>query len=212
MFRIGIDRRIMRLMDSATILIVDDHPLFADGFQQMVGQLRPGWKTEVARSAAEAFDRFDAAATNLVVVDAGLPDEDGLVVVRRLRAIAPDVPHIVISGRNDAAIRTRARAGGAKGFITKALEPAAIVDIMTDVLTGGSWFDDGTRPALPDLTPRQSEVLELLAAGHGNKEIRYRLGIAERTVRAHLTELFQLLGVGSRMQAVIRAREMGLVE
>jgi DNA-binding NarL/FixJ family response regulator len=65
--------------------------------------------------------------------------------------------------------------------------------------------------SLPALTARQAEILDLLAEGHGNKEIRYRLGIAERTVRAHLTELFQLLGVHGRMPAVIRARELGLI-
>ena len=59
----------------------------------------------------------------------------------------------------------------------------------------------------PSLTPRQAEILDLLAEGHGNKEIRHRLGIAERTVRAHLTELFQLLDAHSRTQALIRARE-----
>jgi LuxR family maltose regulon positive regulatory protein len=77
------------------------------------------------------------------------------------------------------------------------------------------------RPAFPDastfaeaprLTSRQAQILALLAEGHGNKEIRHRLGIAERTVRAHLTELFQLLGVHGRMPAVIRARELGLIE
>jgi DNA-binding NarL/FixJ family response regulator len=64
---------------------------------------------------------------------------------------------------------------------------------------------------MPALSRRQAEILELLSAGHGNKEIRHRLGIAERTVRAHLTDLFQLLDAHSRMQAVIRARELGLI-
>jgi DNA-binding NarL/FixJ family response regulator len=62
------------------------------------------------------------------------------------------------------------------------------------------------------LTARQIEVLMLLADGHSNKEIRHRLNIAERTVRAHLTELFQLLGAHSRMQALLRARELGLIK
>ena len=65
--------------------------------------------------------------------------------------------------------------------------------------------------ALPELTPRQADVLKLLTEGHGNKEIRHRLGIAERTVRAHLTDLFELLGVHSRTQAIIRARELGMI-
>jgi len=64
---------------------------------------------------------------------------------------------------------------------------------------------------MPVLTARQAEVLALLAEGDANKEIRHRLSIAERTVRAHLTELFQLLGASSRMQAVIRGRKLGLI-
>ena len=81
------------------------------------------------------------------------------------------------------------------------------------MLQGGSAFSAAERDAsLPILTTRQAEILALLAEGHANKEIRYRLGIAERTVRAHLTELFQLLGANSRMQAVIRGRELGLIE
>ena len=64
---------------------------------------------------------------------------------------------------------------------------------------------------MPVLTGRQTELLMLLAEGHGNKEMRHRMNIAERTVRAHLTELFHLLGAHSRMQAVVRARELGLI-
>ena len=79
-------------------------------------------------------------------------------------------------------------------------------------LAGGTAFADNRAANLPTLTPRQAEILSLLAEGHGNKEIRHRLGIAERTVRAHLTELFQVLGAHSRMQALIRAREFGLIE
>ena len=80
-------------------------------------------------------------------------------------------------------------------------------------IEGGPAFADCLAAgAMPVLSVRQAEVLGLLAEGHANKEIRHRLAIAERTVRAHLTELFHLLGANSRMQAVIRARELGLIE
>ena len=84
--------------------------------------------------------------------------------------------------------------------------------MIDSVLRGDKIFNTGDPGNLPALTPRQIELLMLLAEGHGNKEIRHRLNIAERTVRAHLTELFQLLGAHSRMQALIRARELGLVD
>jgi DNA-binding NarL/FixJ family response regulator len=95
---------------------------------------------------------------------------------------------------------------------TKTAAPETIVGTIDTVLNGGTVFDAGAgNGELPVLSERQTEVLMLLAAGHGNKEIRHRLNIAERTVRAHLTELFQVLGAHSRMQAVIRARELGLI-
>ena len=85
--------------------------------------------------------------------------------------------------------------------------------MVDTVLRGGLAFGGCEHAgAMPVLTTRQAEVLALLAEGHANKEIRHRLGIAERTVRAHLTELFHLLGANSRMQAVIRGRELGLLK
>ena len=117
---------------------------------------------------------------------------------------------ILISGRDDAAVRLRARACGARSFIAKSEAPDVIVATIDAVLAGGTTIA-ATGDALPVLTPRQTAVLMLLAAGHGNDEIRHRLSIAERTVREHLIDLFQLLGANSRMQALIRAREMGLI-
>ena len=87
-----------------------------------------------------------------------------------------------------------------------------MVEVIDAVLSGRTMFaTDPLAHPFPALTPRQAEVLMLLTEGHGNKEIRHRLDIAERTVRAHMTDLFELLGVHSRTQAIIRARELGLV-
>jgi DNA-binding NarL/FixJ family response regulator len=118
-----------------------------------------------------------------------------------------------MSGRDHAAMEMRARASPANGFVPKTTAAPDFVALIESALAGRSIFASPPRPvALPPLTLRQAQVLELLAEGHGNKEIRYRLGIAERTVRAHLTEIFQMLGVHGRMPAVIKARELGLIE
>jgi two-component system, NarL family, nitrate/nitrite response regulator NarL len=192
----------------AVILVVDDHPLFRDGFAHMARAQRPGWRLHVADRAADALAHCEGAAPDLVVVDVGLPGDDGFALLRQLDG---RVPAVLISGREDAAVRVRAQASGARAFLAKTTAPEAMLATLDAVLAGETVFDPAAPGKVPVLTTRQAEVLMLLTEGHGNKEIRHRLGIAERTVRAHLTDLFELLGAHSRTQAIIRAREMGLI-
>ena len=194
------------------ILLVDDHPLFRAGFAHMMRALRPHWTLRFADSAAQAHCVFAEEMTHLVIIDVMLPDSDGFALLQTIAKISPRTPQILISGRDDMAVRIRAKACGARSFIAKTAAPEVIAGTLDLVLAGGSSF--GPEPSdqlLPILTTRQSEVLMLLAAGLSNKEIRHHLGIAERTVRSHLTELFTLLRVSSRMQAVLRARQLGLI-
>jgi DNA-binding NarL/FixJ family response regulator len=198
-------------MTLVKVLIVDDHPLFREGFAHMVRVLRPEWSLHLSDNAANALTILTEAALDLVIIDVSLPGQDGFALLKAIAHISATTPQILISGRDDAAVRMRARACGARGFVAKTAAPETIVGMIDAVLNGGTVFDAGKGSEVPALTERQTEVLMLLAAGHGNKEIRHRLNIAERTVRAHLTELFQLLGVHSRMQAIVRARELGLI-
>jgi DNA-binding NarL/FixJ family response regulator len=197
----------------ASILVVDDHPLFQEGLAHMVRRMRPDWTLVFADGAAQALANLPGGQFDLAIIDIVLPDDDGFNLSRIIAARFPELPQILISGRSDAAVVVRARSCGVRGFIAKTMPPEAIAGAIGTVLDGGTAFD-ASRPCrneIPGLTTRQAEILELLAEGHGNKEIRHRLGIAERTVRAHLTELFQLLEAHSRTQALIRARELGLI-
>jgi DNA-binding NarL/FixJ family response regulator len=199
-------------MTLVKILVVDDHPLFRDGFAHMVRVLRARWTLHFSNSAEHALNILTSVAPDLVIVDVGLPGDDGFALITAIANVSPALPQILISGRNDSAVRLRARACGVQSFIAKTEPPETIAATIDAVLAGGTVFDARTGGGdLPVLTARQIEVLMLLAAGHGNKEIRHRLNIAERTVRAHLTDLFQLLGAHSRMQAIVRARELGLL-
>lgn len=197
----------------ARILVVDDHPLFCEGLAHAALRLRPAWRLQFAHSAGCAHRALAAGELDLAIVDVGLPDVDGFSLLRAIASQYPQLPQILISGRNDAAVRVRARTSGARGFIAKTMPPDSIVDSVDAVLRGELALDPLPKgdSAMPKLSPRQAEILELLSEGHGNKEIRHRLGIAERTVRSHLTELFQLLDAHSRTQALIRARELGLI-
>lgn len=178
----------------------------------MVRILRPTWTLSFADSAAAALASLKAATPDLVIVDVGLPGDDGFSLLRSIASVLPGIPQILISGRDDVAVRLRARACGVRSFIAKTEPPETIAGTIDAVLAGGTVFETHSAgTAFPVLTLRQTELLMLLAAGHGNKEIRHRLSIAERTVRAHLTELFHLLGAHSRMHAIVRARELGLI-
>jgi DNA-binding NarL/FixJ family response regulator len=175
---------------------------------------RPSWTVRFAEGAAEARAVLAKHAVDLVIIDVGLLEEDGFALLDGLAREHPGLRQMLISGRNDAAVRVRARACGARGFVAKTMSSDAILDAVDAVLAGGTAFDEvKARPAGErQLTSRQAEILELVAQGHGNKEIRHRLGIAERTVRAHLTELFVTLDAHSRTQALIRARDLGMIE
>jgi two-component system nitrate/nitrite response regulator NarL len=194
-------------------LLVEDHPLFRDGFAAMLKQHRPDWTLEGAGSAAEALEALETrAAPDLAIIDIQLPDVDGFAAARLMAAKAPLTPRVMISGRVDEMARLRSRDCGASGFISKAWMAERVIAMLETVLAGGLAFDppDGAAAAAT-LTTRQLEVLTLLADGHSNKAIERAMTIAPRTVRAHLTEIFQVLEVDGRLQAILKARQLGLV-
>ncbi|RYD67494.1 MAG: response regulator transcription factor [Sphingomonadales bacterium] len=197
---------------SLRLILVDDHPLFVEGFQAMVSRLRPDWILETAASCDEALGALEAGLPDAMVTDVFLPDRNGFDLLDLVSERWPGLPVILVSGRDHAAMAMRAQRSAAKAFIAKSVMGNGFVEAIEAVLAGRPIPSAGPLLAVPQLTPRQAQVLALLAEGHGNKEIRHRLGIAERTVRAHLTELFGLLGVHGRMPAVIKARELGLIE
>lgn len=195
---------------SATLLLVEDHPLFREGFTGMLQVREPNWMVRSADCAAGAMACAANYEIDLIIVDAGLPDLDGFSLLRRFGQHHPKSLLMLISAREDMGALMRARDCGARGFLSKRETPDVMVARIRQVLEGGTAFGP-EEIHLPTLTERQRQILELLAEGHGNKEIRHRLSIAERTVRAHLTDLFQMLGAQGRVQALLRARELGLI-
>ena len=199
------------------ILIVDDHPLYREGVMTALrGQpLR-------ASSAGEALRILDDDPTvDLVLVDLRLGQEDGLDGLEQIGARHPPIARMLISGHESPGIVRAAMGAGAQWFLSKSLSIGQVVKAINTVLEGGvSWpeSDAALRPVSPGpaavshgLTLRQLEVLGLLGRGNSNAEIAKDLGISERTAKAHLKAIFNALGVDTRVKAVIRAQELGLL-
>ena len=193
------------------LLLIDDHPLFRQGFRAMLEEARPDWVLATASRADEGEVAAADVDLDLILIDLSLPDADGFETIERIGAIAPATPRVVISARTDEAALRLAIKAGASGFIGKGDDAEAVLSRLEGVAAGAGGFEVGAPESGLTLSPRQIEVLTLLAEGCPNKEIRHRLGIAERTVRYHLTDVFQTLGVQSRVQAVLRAQALGLL-
>ena len=204
------------------ILIVDDHPLYREGVMNALRGQPLRALVLGASSAGEALRILDDDPTvDLVLVDLRLGKEDGLEGLKQIGARHPPIARMLISGHESPGIVRAAMGAGAQGFLSKSLSIGQVVKAINTVLEGGvSWpeSDAALRPVSPGpaavshgLTLRQLEVLGLLGRGNSNAEIAKDLGISERTAKAHLKAIFNALGVDTRVKAVIRAQELGLL-
>jgi DNA-binding NarL/FixJ family response regulator len=204
-----------------TALVVEDHPLYRDAMSQLAIRVmgRPG----AVSAAASAEEGLRIAGTldrlKVVLLDIGLPGLSGIEAIAAFRRQSPDAALIAISASEDRREVTAAFRAGARAFISKSVSPEIMADVVRRAVDGRlekpEWITAlGDLPlydsCLPELTSRQKEILTLLGQGHSNKEISWRLGRAEITIKQHVSLILQALGVSNRTQAVLVARRLGL--
>ena len=213
------------------ILIVDDHPLYREGVMSALRGHPLRALVLGASSAEEALRTLDDDPTvDLVLVDLRLGKEDGLQALRQIGARHPSIARMLLSAHDSDDIVQAAARAGAQGFLPKSHSIGAALSGIRTVLDGGVYWPgpagSGAPPsagplrsptepeavALHGLTIRQLEVLHLLGEGKSNAEIAEDLGISERTAKAHLKGIFDALGVDTRVRALVRARECGLLK
>lgn len=140
----------------------------------------------------------------------GLTDKDGLMLTQHLLERFPDQKIVILSGYNLPVYRKEARRIGAKGFVSKDVEPDELLNILLAIKDGTTYFPQ-EEVFIEDLTEGEKKVLELVATGTKRKEIAERLFISERTVSNHLQHIFEKLQVTSTVEAVTKAIQLGYI-
>jgi len=197
------------------VAVVDDHPVVREGLVTILARAATCQVVAEASSAVEAVQRFPAAAPDVVLMDLKLPDSTGMELVDRLCYLLPDAKLLVITAYAEAGLVREALRRGARGYLLKGSSPEALVEAVWSAWAG-RWVVDpvlASRVAELEtpgsLTDRQREVLRLLAEGRTNHEIARALDVSDDTVKFHLKNLFERLGVDNRTEAVVTASRLG---
>jgi two-component system, NarL family, nitrate/nitrite response regulator NarL len=196
------------------ILIVDDHPLFRAGFHAVLQQSALDAGVLSVSSVPEALQILEQDPdVGLVLLDIHLRGDDGFSALKVIGARFPTTACIMISGDEQEGIAHRAISSGASGFIPKSFTADDMIAAIRKVLAGEIFSTGAETPpvATPgsELTLRQLEVISMLGRGFSNKEIARQLDVAERTVKAHVSAVFEALQVRNRTQAVLAAQSRG---
>jgi len=208
------------------ILIADDHNLVRESLKLYIKKLAPRTKVTEANDFPSALEITSKSSDlDIILLDLIMPGMDGLSGISRMSQANPDTPVVLLSGSpiDEHTIRNAIKIG-AKGFIPKSLEGRDLVFALKEIREGRIYIPEdfkrgeerrkeieqnGRSSIFPNLTKRQTHVLEKLILGLQNKEIAEALGITEITVKIHVTSILKKLGVENRTQALLKATELG---
>lgn len=209
---------------SVRVVLADDHPMFRFGLEAVLAQSDAIEVLATAASGTELVTAVREHQPDVVITDLTMPDLDGVAATRQLLEMQPDLGVLVLTMHEDDEHVLAALRAGARGYLVKGAEAEEIVRAVLAVAEGGAVYGASvarrvvashTRPgeptaAFPDLTPRERDVLGLIAAGRRNHDIAGRLGMSEKTVRNHVSQVLLKLGVPDRTAAALKAREAGI--
>ena len=210
------------------IFLVEDQQLVLEGLKGLLA-LHEGLEiVGEANDGADAIERIPDLMPDIILSDMRMPRLDGLGLIRALAARALAIPVVLLTTFDDAAVFDEAVRAGAKGFLLKAISPDTLVQALREVAEGGTVLrptmttrvEQGGRKterafdAIPEpdpLSPKELQVLRLVASGRSNTEIAALLGNSEGVIKNHCSAIFSKMGVRDRTQAVLRAIDLGWI-
>jgi DNA-binding NarL/FixJ family response regulator len=198
-------------------MVVDDHSLVRSGLSQLLSAEEGIDVVAGVRTGREAVDLVAEVAPDLILMDVSMPGMDGIAATREILRRRPSTRTVMLTSYAEDETVMAALDAGAIGYLLKDAEPEELVRAVRAAALGESPLApraaravlasrNGRSPA-GQITPREGEVLDLVGEGLANKQIARRLGISEKTVKAHLTSVFQRIGVLSRTEAAIWWRD-----
>jgi DNA-binding NarL/FixJ family response regulator len=204
------------------VLVVDDHSMVRAGLQQLLGSAPDIEVLGLAGNGAEAVQLAEQLRPDVVLMDLQMPVKDGVAATAEIRALLPEAQVVILTSFSDRDRIVGAIDAGAVGYLLKDASPDELLAGVRAASRGESPLHpraarellsartDATSRPVVELTARETEVLGLVRQGLSNKQIARRLGITERTVKAHLTSCFQRIGVLDRTQAAVWAERHGV--
>lgn len=217
-------------MEAIRLLIVDDHALFREGLRALFATLDDIDLVGEATHGQQAVDLVERLQPDIILMDIDMPGMNGVQATRTILRKTPSTGVIMVTMLEDDASVFAAMRAGARGYVLKGALPDELLETIRAVANGQVLFGPAIanrilrffneqessfkaslpEEAFPELTPRELEVLGLIAQGDNNSDIAEKLVISGKTVRNHITNIFSKLQVADRAQAIIKAREAGL--
>ena len=213
----------------SNILIVEDHELTRFGLKTTfdgVDFIETVFEAEYAEKALEIFKNNHI---DLVIMDLGLPNIDGIEATRMIRSKNKDVKIIILTSHNDEKEVLNSLKAGANAYCSKEINPTRLTEVVKSVLDGASWFDpsiahvvlkaatsetpyvEAAKKSEYNLTARESQILKLITEGYSNNEIAKELFVSINTTKAHVASILQKLEVDDRLQAALKALKNKIV-
>ncbi len=200
------------------VLVADDHPLVREGIENILRRINPDLCLLEANGFVAALSIVKQHHDlDLALLDLMMPGMNGCESIKELRRLIPSTPIAIVSASEDMNDIRQAINNGANGYIPKSSGNKVMLTALQLILSGGLYLppqclEIASAPQQEPLTNRQLELIKLLLIGKTNKEIAHKLSISDKTVKAHLSEIFKRLGVSNRTQAAHKALSNGLIK
>jgi NarL family two-component system response regulator LiaR len=212
--------------DELTVLIADDHPLVREALHRALDDEEDMKVVAEASDGEEAVKLASELKPDVVVMDIVMPKLNGIEATRKIKEIAPDTAILILTAYDDEEYVLGLLDAGAAGYLLKSARGRDLIGAITAIRAGESVLHPNiiarllkraTVTAVKEneaqglLSERESEVLRLVALGMSNKEVAEELFLSQRTIKAHLTNVFNKLNVASRSEAIVKGLQWGLV-